>query len=152
MSSKHCKCKTGNNSILVAIILLLLLNDNTTNSSADSTSGDISSSSNNSNFIENVYHNTTTNTINYSPPFNTASISMATVFVENIGSVCSVNAYLEISPDDDNYIIDSNAYDIKPGDLRAFVPSIYSKFIRIAFKSSINNCSTSIKIVFQGKA
>ncbi|HID0780567.1 DUF6385 domain-containing protein [Clostridium botulinum] len=86
----------------------------------------------------------------YTPPFETMQQSLVTFFVKNIGSN-SAKVKLQISPKENEadygYTDDSVVTtDVNPGKIITLVPMIFSRYVRIAYKSDLG---TNLKIIAQ---
>ncbi|EPY6471154.1 DUF6385 domain-containing protein [Clostridium sporogenes] len=86
----------------------------------------------------------------YTPPFETIQQSLVTFFVKNTGSN-NAKVKLQISPKENEvdygYTDDSVVtVDVGPGEIVTLVPMIFSRYVRIAYKSA---SGTDLEIIAQ---
>ncbi|EJP6471458.1 hypothetical protein NHI66_000708 [Clostridium botulinum] len=86
----------------------------------------------------------------YTPPFETTQQSLVTFFVKNIGANVAM-VKLQISPKENEidygYTDDSVVtVDVDPGEIVTLVPMIFSRYVRIAYKS---DSGTNLKVIAQ---
>lgn len=86
----------------------------------------------------------------HSPGFNTSQQSNATFFIKNTGAF-PAEVYIEISPNNMDFIPDGPVYEVAPGDIAALVPRLFSKYTHIACRSKHPGTSTSLQITMQGQ-
>ena len=91
-----------------------------------------------------------TNSYQYTAPFETIQQSTVTFFVKNTGAN-SAKVKLQISPKqneaDYGYTDDSVAIvEVSPGEIVPVVPMIFSRYVRVAYKSDLG---TNLKIIVQ---
>lgn len=91
----------------------------------------------------------TSNQYNYSNIYDVSIASEYTYFVKNIGSIDSCDVFIQISPNGRDWINDSRVYTIKPMEVIGIAPKIFSRFTRLAYKSSIADSPTSIDLYLQ---
>lgn len=86
----------------------------------------------------------------YTPPFETIEQSLVTFFVKNAG-LNNAKVKLQISPKENEvdygYTDDSFVtVDVEPGEIVTLVPMIFSRYVRIAYKS---DSGTNLEIIAQ---
>jgi hypothetical protein len=72
-----------------------------------------------------------------------------TYFVKNTGKANSCDVIMQVSPDSIDWINDSKLYTIPPDSLIGIIPKTFSKYARIAYKSTQPGSSTNINITLQ---
>ncbi|WP_125154899.1 DUF6385 domain-containing protein [Clostridium rectalis] len=101
-------------------------------------------------FSENIFNVVAAIDYEYSPSVETIQQSMVTFFVKNTG-LNSANVKLQISPKqnevDYGYTDDSvTIKNVAPGEIVTIVPMIFSRYVRMAYKSDLG---TSLEIIVQ---
>lgn len=82
---------------------------------------------------------------------NVSVQSVYSYFIKNDGTNAA-EVKIQISPDDMNWVDDSGITTINSDELKVLVPSKFLKYVRVAFKSSTANQSTSLTIIFQAQS
>ncbi|MCY6353850.1 DUF6385 domain-containing protein [Clostridium sp. ZS2-4] len=99
-------------------------------------------------FTESSSTVSTSGTFQHTSGLNISQQSTVTFFVKNTGSYDAI-VKLEISPDDSTYIDDGLNITVQAGEMKALVPMIFAKHIRVGYKSSGSN-PTNLDIIMQG--
>lgn len=71
--------------------------------------------------------------------------------VYNTGNTNSLDAQLEVSPDDTMWTVDQGPRPITAGSMDVFYPAAFLKYTRIAYKSTAPGDATSLDIYYQAQ-
>ncbi|SHE48062.1 hypothetical protein SAMN02746089_00304 [Caldanaerobius fijiensis DSM 17918] len=80
--------------------------------------------------------------------YDTSEMSMYSFFVKNNG-VNPAEVKLQISPNGEDWLDDSEPIVVAPGDIKAIVPYLYAHFSRLSYKSFNFGRNTNITIWYQ---
>ena len=69
----------------------------------------------------------------HTPALTTAGAAAITFFVKNTG-MHPLNFHIQISPDGMEYLNDSQIFAVEPGDMKAAVPYLFGKFMRVSLR------------------
>lgn len=87
----------------------------------------------------------------YSKVHDVSCVSNYTWFAKNTGTVNRCDAVIQISPNAVDWIDDSALFTFGPGETAILVPKIFSKYTRLAYKSSQPGSGTFIEIYIQSQ-
>lgn len=88
----------------------------------------------------------------FSSAYDVSEIGNYTLFVINTGSSDNCDAVIQISPNQTNWINDGNVYNISPGQMIGIVPKTFSRYMRLAYKSTVAGNATTIDCHIQTQA
>lgn len=86
----------------------------------------------------------------FSPTINTAKTKDVSFFLRNIGEK-DLRVKIQISPDDVNYIDNPGDIILKPNEMEVFIPTYFTKYLRVAAKNINNNETSILKIWYQSQ-
>lgn len=82
--------------------------------------------------------------------FNTTQQSNTTIFVKNT-DLFPAEVFVEVSPNNTDYVADGPSYPVLPDETIALVPRHFSKYAHIAYKSKEPGKSTQLEITMQAQ-
>jgi len=94
---------------------------------------------------------TTSNSFNFSQAYDVSQNINYTFFVTNTGGLNDADANIQISPDATNWVNDTIVYSIVPGQTKSIMPKTFSKYTRLAYKSTVLDNSTTIDVNIQAQ-
>jgi hypothetical protein len=101
-------------------------------------------------FTEKVEEFNTDDLFRFSTLINTSLKTTVIFLVKNLG-INTITAHLQISPDGINFIDEPFIASIEMNEIKYLVPSIFSKFTRIAVKNVNANKSSRVKVWYQAQ-
>jgi hypothetical protein len=72
--------------------------------------------------------------------------------VKNTGTVNKCDTVVQVSPNAVDWIDDSALFAVEPGEMVSLVPKTFSRYTRLAYRSSQPGNSTTADIYFQSHA
>ncbi|MBA1335418.1 MAG: hypothetical protein HPY66_1041 [Firmicutes bacterium] len=87
----------------------------------------------------------------YSKVYDVSYVSNYTWFVKNTGAINTCDTVIQVSPNGVDWIDDSALFAVEPGEMVSLVPKIFSKYTRLAYKSSRPGSSTVADIYIQSQ-
>lgn len=88
--------------------------------------------------------------VRYSPVYDAAASSVLTFFVKNTGAY-PFAFNIQVSPDGQQFMDDSQVYEVAPGELNAFTPYMFGRFMRVKIMASQLGSVTSADIWIQAQ-
>ncbi len=94
---------------------------------------------------------TSDDTFTNSTSRNTSEYSVYSFAVYNTGNTNSIDAQLEVSPDDSMWSVDTGPVTINAGSMDVFFPASFLKYTRIAYQSTSTGNASSLDVYFQAQ-
>jgi hypothetical protein len=94
----------------------------------------------------------TSDMFEYSQVYDVSYASNYTWFVKNTGTVNKCDTVVQVSPNAVDWIDDSALFAVEPGEMVSLVPKTFSRYTRLAYRSSQPGNSTTADIYFQSHA
>lgn len=88
--------------------------------------------------------------VRFSPVYEASSATLLTFFVKNTGAY-PFAFNIQISPDGEQFADDGQAYTVEPGELKAFAPYIFGRYMRVKIAAPEAGIPTSADIWAQAQ-
>ncbi len=101
-------------------------------------------------FTEQLFDVTTTGEYQTTDGYNASQQFNTTIFVKNTG-LNPAMVFVEVSPNNVDYIVDSIVYEVAPGEIIPLVAMYFAKYIHLAYKSKVTGENTTLEVTIQSQ-
>lgn len=101
-------------------------------------------------FREQLFDVTTTDNYQTTNGYNTSQQFNTTIFVKNIG-LSLAEVFIEISPNNVDYVVDGIVYEVAPGEIIPLVAMHFAKYVHLAYKSKVIGENTTLEVTIQSQ-